>query len=134
MFIPDVYFSHPGSRIRIKEFKYFNPKKLFLSSWKYDTGCSSRIRILILLPIRDPGSRGQNGTGSRIWIHSTGVMKGCICCILPGQHLYMDLTKRYYYKSCLMLCQAPIGHVMYIYLSETKYFESCPVQRPIAKM
>jgi hypothetical protein len=43
MFIPDVYFSHPGSRIRIKEFKYFNPKKLFLSSWKNDLGCSSRI-------------------------------------------------------------------------------------------
>jgi hypothetical protein len=41
--IPDPNCFHPGSRIRIKEFKYFNPKKLFLSSRKYDPGCSSRI-------------------------------------------------------------------------------------------
>jgi hypothetical protein len=39
--IPDPIFFHPGSRIRIKEFKYFNPKKWFLSSRKYDLGCSS---------------------------------------------------------------------------------------------
>jgi hypothetical protein len=31
------------SRIRIKEFKYFNPKKWFLSSRKYEPGFSSRI-------------------------------------------------------------------------------------------
>jgi hypothetical protein len=46
MFIPDPTFFHPGSRILIKEFKYFNPKKAkkwFLSSKKYDPGCSSRI-------------------------------------------------------------------------------------------
>jgi hypothetical protein len=59
MFIPDPgsdFFPsrnclHPGSRIRIKEFKYFNPKKTekwFLSSRKYDPGCSSRIRIRML--------------------------------------------------------------------------------------
>jgi hypothetical protein len=64
MFIPDPrseffpfrirIFSIP---IRIKEFKYFNPKKLFQSSRKYDLGCSSRIRILIFLPIPDPESR-----------------------------------------------------------------------------
>ncbi len=56
-------FSHPGSRIRIKEFKYFNPRKLFLSFRKYDLGCSSPIRILIFT---HPGSRGQNDTGSRV--------------------------------------------------------------------
>jgi len=39
--IPDPIFFHPGSRIRIKEFKYFNQKKWFLSSRKYDLGCSS---------------------------------------------------------------------------------------------
>jgi hypothetical protein len=59
MFIPD-----PGSgseffpsRIRIKEFKYFNPN--FLSFRKYDPGCSSRIRIPIFYPSRipDPGSK-----------------------------------------------------------------------------
>jgi hypothetical protein len=71
MFIPDPTFSHPGSRIRtvsipvsrifIKEFKYFNPpkktKKWFLSSKKYDPGCSSRIPNpdADFLPIPDPG-------------------------------------------------------------------------------
>jgi hypothetical protein len=72
MFTPDPSSFHPGSqiriflsRIRIKEFKYFNPKKSFLSSGKCDPGCSSRIRILIFT---HPGSRGQKspdpGSGS----------------------------------------------------------------------
>ncbi len=60
--IPD-----PGSRILVKEFKYFNPqkskKKWFLSSKKYDPGCSSRIPDpdADFLPSRipDPGSRIQ---------------------------------------------------------------------------
>ncbi len=71
--IPDPNCLHPGSRIRIKEFKYFNPqkknkKKRFLSSKKYDPGCSSRIPDpdADFLPIPDPGSRGQKGTRSRI--------------------------------------------------------------------
>jgi hypothetical protein len=49
--IPDLNYFHPGSRIRVKEFKYFKfstPKKWFLCSWKYDPGCSSRIRILTI--------------------------------------------------------------------------------------
>ncbi len=45
------------SRIRIKEFKYFNPKKWFLSSKKYDPGCSSRIQILTFYPSRIQGSK-----------------------------------------------------------------------------
>jgi hypothetical protein len=49
-FIPDPNVFHPGSEffpslIRIKEFQYFTPKIDFLSSRKYDPGCSSRIRI-----------------------------------------------------------------------------------------
>jgi hypothetical protein len=66
--IPDPNCLRPGSRIRIKEFKYFNLKKWFLSSRKYDPGCSSRIPVpdADLLPIPDHGSRGQKGTGS--WI------------------------------------------------------------------
>jgi hypothetical protein len=48
-------------RIRIKEFKYFNQKKLFLIS---DPDLDS-------LPIPDPGSRGQKGTGSQIRILNT---------------------------------------------------------------
>ncbi len=37
--IPDPNCFHPGSWICIKEFKYYNPKKWFLSSRKYDPGC-----------------------------------------------------------------------------------------------
>ncbi len=66
--IPDPNCFHPGSRIRINEFKYINSKKWFLSSRKYDPGCSS------LIPdpdhdfwtIPDPGSRGQKCFRSRI--------------------------------------------------------------------
>jgi hypothetical protein len=49
--IPDPGSEIFPSRIRTKEFQYFNPKKWFLSSKKYDPGCSS--------PIPDTGSRGQ---------------------------------------------------------------------------
>ncbi len=61
MFIADPTFSIPDpnfpSRIRIKEFKHFNPKKWFLSSRKYGPGCSSRIPDPdpYFLPIPDPG-------------------------------------------------------------------------------
>jgi hypothetical protein len=77
--IPDPNCLHPGSRIRIKEFKYSNQKKLFLNSRKYDPGCSSQIRIRDLDPdvfsIPDPGSRGQKAPdpGSRIWIRNTAI-------------------------------------------------------------
>jgi hypothetical protein len=64
----DIY---PGSdffpsRIRIKEFKYFNPKKWFLSSRKYDPGCSSQIPDLDadLLTIPDPGVKKAPDPGS----------------------------------------------------------------------
>jgi hypothetical protein len=62
-------FFHPGSAS-----KNFNPKKRFLSSRKYDPGCSSQIRIpdSDFLPIPDPGSRGQKGTRSGIPIRNTG--------------------------------------------------------------
>ncbi len=61
--IPDPNSLHPGSRVRIKEFNYFNhkkTKKMFLSCRKYDPGCSSRIP--------DPGSGCWLSTypGSRI--------------------------------------------------------------------
>ncbi len=71
--IPDPNCLHPGSRIRIKEFKYFKQKKLFLSSRKYDPGCSSRIPDpdADIIPSPDPGSSGQKGTGSRIRIRNT---------------------------------------------------------------
>ncbi len=55
-----------GSRIRIKEFEYFNPKKWFLSSRKYDPGCSSRIPDPDpdFLPILDPGVKKAPDPGS----------------------------------------------------------------------
>jgi hypothetical protein len=73
---PDPGFELFPSRIRIKELKYsiFNPKKWFLSSRKYDPGCSFRILDADpdFLPIPDSRSRGQKGTGSRIRIRNTG--------------------------------------------------------------
>ncbi len=64
--IPDPNCLHPGSRIRIKEFKYFNPKKWFPSSRKYYSGCSSRIPDpdADFLPIPDPGVKKAPDPGS----------------------------------------------------------------------
>jgi hypothetical protein len=67
--IPDPTFFHPRSRICIEELKYFNPKKWFLSSRKYDPGCSIRIPDPDFLPIPDPGVK--KGTGTRIRIRNT---------------------------------------------------------------
>ncbi len=69
MFIPDPTFSHPESRIHIKEFKYgtyFNPKKIFLSSRKNDPGYSSRIRIPESEFFTHPESRIQGLKKQRI--------------------------------------------------------------------
>ncbi len=74
MFILDQNCFHPGSRIRVKEFKYFNPKKWFLSSRKYDPGCAFWILILTFYPSRisDPGVKNAPDPGSRIRIRNTG--------------------------------------------------------------
>jgi hypothetical protein len=76
--IPDPNCLHPGSRILIKEYKYFNTKKAkkwFLSSKKYDPGCSSRIPDpdAEFLPSRipDPGVKKAPNPGSRIRIRNT---------------------------------------------------------------
>ncbi len=78
MFIPDPRseFFHPWSRIRIKEFKYYNLKKWFLSTSEIWFGffipwSRSRIRCRIFI---HPGSQGsKKGTGSRIQIRNTAV-------------------------------------------------------------
>jgi hypothetical protein len=81
--IKDSNFFHPGSWIRIKEFKYFNQTKWFLSSQKYDLGFSYWIWILTFYPSQilflDPRSRIQGSKrhqspypGSRIRIRNTG--------------------------------------------------------------
>ncbi len=75
--IPDPTFSHPRSRIRTvsipdpgsssKNLSILTPKKAkkwFLSSKKYDPGCSSRIP--------DPGVKKASNPGSRIRIRNTG--------------------------------------------------------------
>ncbi len=60
-FYPGSKFFHPGFRIFIKDFKYINPRKWFLSSRKNDPGCASRIRIRDpeILPTPDPEFRAQ---------------------------------------------------------------------------
>jgi hypothetical protein len=56
--IPDPRSKRFRIRIRIKAVKYFNPKKWFLSSSKYDPGCSPWIRVLIFFyPSRIQGSK-----------------------------------------------------------------------------
>jgi hypothetical protein len=62
--IRDVY---PGSEYfhpecASKNLNILTQEKWFLSSRKYDPGCSSRIRIQIFFT--HPGSRCQKGTGS----------------------------------------------------------------------
>jgi hypothetical protein len=66
MFIRDSNCFHPGSVLN--NLSILTPKKWFLSSRKYDPGCSYRILDpdLDFLPILDPGSRDQKNTGSRI--------------------------------------------------------------------
>jgi hypothetical protein len=76
MFIPDPNFFHPKSRIRIKEFKYFKPKKWFLSFWKYDSDCSSRIRILTIYPSRISDPRVKKATDPRFQIRNTAQKGG----------------------------------------------------------
>ncbi len=52
MIIPDPNFFRRGSRIRIKEFKYFNPQKIVSKPSNIWSG----IRILIFYPSRIPDS------------------------------------------------------------------------------
>jgi hypothetical protein len=71
MFIPNQNFSHPGSeffhpgtQIRIKELKHFNPK-IVPKLWEILSGLFG-IRILIFYPSRIPDPGGQKTTESRI--------------------------------------------------------------------
>jgi hypothetical protein len=77
MFFPDPTFFHPGSelspsRIRIKEFKYFNPKKTKKNGFQALENMirvvhpGSRIRKLTFYPSRipDPGVKKAPDPGS----------------------------------------------------------------------
>ncbi len=79
--IPDPNCLHPGSRILIKQFKYFNPQKSKKNGFQ---DLKNMIRVVHpgsripdpdadFLPSRipDPGSRGQKGTQSWIRIRNT---------------------------------------------------------------
>jgi hypothetical protein len=70
MFILDprseISIPDPGPKrfripIQIKEYKYFEPKKLFLSSRKHDPGCDLDLDFL---PIPDPGVKKAPDPGS----------------------------------------------------------------------
>jgi hypothetical protein len=104
--IPDSNCLHPGSRIRIKEFKYFNPKKWFLSPRKYDPGCSSRIQDpdADFLPIPDPGVKKapDPGSGSATLVMPLLKRLFCYCLVQrwigkwnPGYHTGADRSPRY---------------------------------------
>ncbi len=55
-----------GSRMFIPD-PYFNAKKWFLSSRKYDQGCSSRIRILTFYPFRIPDLGVKKSSDPQHW-------------------------------------------------------------------
>ncbi len=110
--IPDPNCLHPGSRILIKEFKYFNPpKKWFLSSNKYDPGCLSRIPDpdADFLPSRipDPGSKRypipEPGSGSATLHLCTGtgnipifnIMVVFRCSLIGSSVGYLDVLVFY---------------------------------------
>ncbi len=89
--IPDPNFSHPGSRIRIKEFKYFKPNFFLLNNRKYDPGCSFRIRIPDFYPswIPDLGVKKAPVPRFRIRIRNKfSLQKFCIQMYVKAQNLY----------------------------------------------
>ncbi len=61
--IPDPNFFHPVSAS--KNFKCFNLNEWFLSSRKYDPGCSSRIRILTFFTYRGSRIQGFQPKGTK---------------------------------------------------------------------
>ncbi len=112
--IPDRTFFHPGSRIciflpgsriRIKEFKYFNLNELILSSRKHDPGSGS-------LLFTHPGSRGQKGTGS--WIPGSKTPNpgsGSAAWLLryrTGTVYLTEIHRNRNYKCMGMSCPAPL--------------------------
>ena len=76
-----------GVRRRLISVFFIYPKKWFLSSRKYDPGCSSQIPDPDpdFLPIPDPGSWGKKGTGSWIRIRNTEDIKRRSFCIMYGK-------------------------------------------------
>ncbi len=92
--VPDPTFFHPEY-----EFKYFNPKKWFLSSRKYDPGCSSRIPITDpdpdFLPIPDPGVKRAPYPGSGSATLQKWIEDLVRCCFPdPRENLFCHTARR----------------------------------------
>jgi hypothetical protein len=82
-FHPESEFFHPGSRIRTKEFKYFNPKKCFLSSRK-SSGFFIPDPDPYFLPIPEPGVK-KAPDRSRIRIRNTAFLHLSRFTLQPGK-------------------------------------------------
>ncbi len=133
--------SDSGSRIRIKEFKYFKPKKLFLNSLKYDLVCSSRIRIPdpAVKKAPDPGSGSATllvldlglfvfrflfklGTfrSNPIGLRSSVSRYKRKCCtsISPlSRHFYPEKEGTYTFWTYMMNCRAKVGFLeLYLFI------------------
>ncbi len=61
--IPYLEFMESSTVGKISEFMYFYPKKWFLSSRKYDLGCSSRIRDPVWSLDPESGMGNKSGFG-----------------------------------------------------------------------
>ncbi len=110
--IPDPNCLHPGSSS--KNLSILTPKKAkkwFLSSKKYDPGCSSRI---LMLTFSHPGSRGQKGTQSRIpdpdpqhWKQEN--VAGALCAITWWLNIrYFHVWKRRRAEDVALLLAVPL--------------------------
>ncbi len=127
----DVY---PGSeffpsRIRFKEFYFFfNPKKWFLSSRKYDPGCSPRIRFPVLLVFakisKDPDLGGQlitdsSGSGTLLKIYPLIRLAAFFHCVTP-----LALSPNCFFEADPCLCCPLLPREEFVqhgYLLYTKY-------------
>ncbi len=130
--IPDPNFFHPGSRImgqkvsgsliriRIKEFKYFKPKKLFLSFQIRNVHPGSGSWFFTPL-----GSRGQNDTGAATLIANDSRWYGIVTRInfLFYGCIYFFSSLFFGAKTCLSLaylCRATgLWRISWAFLSRT---------------
>jgi hypothetical protein len=94
--IPDPIFFHPGSRIRIKEFKYINPKKMVSNLSEIWPGLF--IPDPEFLPIPGPGVKKAPNPGSATLVSKSkstylgdnaGLGLGCVVGAGDGRHQHL---------------------------------------------
>ncbi len=138
MFIPDpgsnffpsrirtVSIPDPGSSSKnLSILTRKKAKKWFLSSKKYDPGCSSRIRMLTF---SHPGSRGQKSTQSRI--RNTVYQRKCCTNSVVPLSLHQSLVT----LSCSLNCTifVPYGsQYMLVQCAIMQYVHSRSIQQSI---